>query len=74
VDTINLVDTIFEPRVNIDTILGDQWYTLQLKLKYPNQVIVAPRFTSEKMVFMYLKRETINPPKKTWLGRLFQKK
>ena len=74
VDTITLIDTIFTPTVNLDTTIGDKWYSLNLKLKYPNSIIVAPTFTSEKMVFMYLKKETINPPKKTWFGRLFQKK
>ena len=74
VDTITLVDTIFTPTVDLDTTIGDKWYSLNLKLKYPSSIIVAPTFTSEKMVFMYLKKETINPPKKTWFGRLFQKK
>ncbi len=74
VDTITLIDTIFTPTVNLDTTIGDKWYSLNLKLKYPNSIIVSPTFTSEKMVFMYLKKETINPPKKTWFGRLFQKK
>ena len=74
VDTITLVDTIFAPTVDLDTTIGDKWYSLNLKLKYPSSIIVAPTFTSEKMVFMYLKKETINPPKKTWFGRLFQKK
>ena len=74
VDTITLVDTIFTPTVDLDTTIGDKWYSLNLKLKYPSSIIVAPTFNSEKMVFMYLKKETINPPKKTWLGRLFQKK
>lgn len=74
VDTITLVDTIFTPTVDLDTTIGDKWYSLNLKLKYPSSIIVAPTFNSEKMVFMYLKKETINPPKKTWFGRLFQKK
>ena len=74
VDTITLVDTIFTPTVDLDTTIGDKWYSLNLKLKYPSSIIVTPTFNSEKMVFMYLKKETINPPKKTWLGRLFQKK
>ena len=74
VDTITLVDTIFTQTVDLDTTIGDKWYSLNLKLKYPSSIIVAPTFTSEKMVFMYLKKETINPPKKTWFGRLFQKK
>ena len=74
VDTITLVDTIFTQTVDLDTTIGDKWYSLNLKLKYPSSIIVAPTFSSEKMVFMYLKKETINPPKKTWFGRLFQKK
>lgn len=74
VDTIQITDTIFNTNVNIDTIIKDEWYALKLKLKYPNEVVVAPTFISEKVVVMFLKKETIDPPRKTWFGRLFQKK
>lgn len=74
-DTIVFRDTIFkDSSVKIDTTLQDKWYSLDLKLKYPSTVVVSPKFISEKYVIQRLKKETIDPPKKCWLGRLFQKK
>lgn len=73
-DTIKLSDTIFVEGVNIDTLIGDQWYKLDLGIKYPNEITTEVNFTSEKYIVTSLKKETINPPKKCWLARLFQKK
>lgn len=74
-DTLMLRDTIFRERTfSLDTILGDQWYNVQVGLKYPSTVSVKPSFQSEKHIVVHSKRETINPPKKFWLFRLFQKK
>lgn len=75
-DTIRIPgDTIFKgPQVNIDTTLTDKWYTLNVKLQCPSSVIVNPRFISEKYIIASYKKETIAPPKKWWLLRLFQKK
>lgn len=74
-DTIEFRDTIFrEPTLHIDTLLGDKWYQIGLELKYPSTIITTPKFTSEKYVIVDYKKETINPPKKCWLLRLFQKK
>lgn len=73
-DTIKLSDTIFVEGVNIDTLMGDQWYKLDLGIKYPNEITTDVNFTSEKYIVTSLKKETINPPKKCWLARLFQKK
>lgn len=74
-DTIEFRDTIFRgPTLHIDTLLGDKWYQIGLELKYPNTIITTPKFTSEKYVIVDYKKETINPPKKCWLLRLFQKK
>lgn len=74
-DTIIFRDTIFSsPSLNIDTILGDQWYKLSLGLRYPNTIIVNPSFISEKYVVTSYRKETINPPKKCFIGRWFQKK
>lgn len=73
-DTIKLSDTIFIEGVNIDTLIGDQWYKLDLGIKYPNEITTEVNFTSEKYIVTSLKKETINPPKKCWLARLFQKK
>lgn len=74
-DTVVFKDTIFkESIVNVDTMLGDKWYNINLKLKYPSTIITAPSFISEKCVIISSKKETIDPPKKWWLLRLFQKK
>lgn len=74
-DTIVFKDTIFkESVVNLDTTLGDKWYNINLKLYYPSTIITSPSFISEKYVVFSSKKETINPPKKWWILRLFQKK
>ena len=75
VDTIRLKDTVFiDNTVNIDTLIGDDWYSLRLGLKYPNLVTTNTSFKSEKFVVISNKKETINPPKKCKLARWFQKK
>lgn len=77
VDTINIVqvDTLFRDQfLNVDTLLGDEWYTLQLGLKYPSAIVIRPQFKSEKYVIVSSKKETVNPPKKFFLFRWFQKK
>lgn len=74
-DTIILKDTIFkETNFKVDTIIGDDWYQLKLGLKYPNTIITSPKFISDKYIIVSSKKETIDPPKKCWLLRLFQKK
>lgn len=74
-DTIIFKDTIFkESVVSLDTTLGDKWYNINLKLYYPSTIITSPSFISEKYVVFSSKKETINPPKKWWILRLFQKK
>ena len=74
-DTITLRDTLFkDPSISIDTIIGDKWYNVRLGLKYPSMVAVEPYFKSEKHIIVSSKKETVNPPKKFWLFRLFQKK
>lgn len=67
-------DTIFQPMVHIDTTLTSKWYNLNLKLDYPNSVVVEPKFISEQYVIIHSKKETVNPPKKFFLCRWFQKK
>ena len=68
-------DTLFRnPELKIDTTLRDKWYSLNLKLEYPSTVIASPKFISERYVVQSLKKETIKPPKKCWLWRLFQKR
>lgn len=74
-DTIVFRDTLFrEPSLNIDTIIGDKWYSIRLGLKYPNLITTNPTFISEKYIIVNKKKETINPPKKFFLFRWFQRK
>lgn len=75
VDTVTFTDTIFrDPSVNIDTIIGDKWVNTHLIFKYPNQVTLTPTAVSEKQVVLYAYKETVNPPKKFFMCRWFQKK
>lgn len=74
-DTIVFRDTLFrEPTLDIDTLVGDKWYQMRLGLKYPSTITTDPKFVSEKYIMVDYRKETINPPKKCWLLRLFQKK
>lgn len=73
-DTIHIHDTIFRKDFCLDTIVGDQWVKTELEMSYPNKIVVTPEVNSEKVIIAHLKKETINPPKKCWLARLFQKK
>ena len=74
-DTITLRDTIFkDPHLALDTIIGDKWYSIKLGLKYPSMIAIEPDFKSEKHIIVSSKKETVNPPKKFFLFRWFQKK
>lgn len=73
-DTLFVRDTIFTPSVAIDTTLGDQWYNVNLQLRYPSTVAVEPTFYSEKYVLISTRRETIDPPAKCFIARWFQRK
>lgn len=74
-DTVRVTDTIFkEPDFVMDTLIGDKWVNTELHMEYPNTIILQPTVNSEKSVIMYMERETVDPPKKCWFLRLFQKK
>lgn len=74
-DSITVHDTIFkDPEFVLDTMLGDEWYLNNIRLKYPNEISSSVAIKTDQSVFLHTTRETVNPPKKTWLGRLFQKK
>lgn len=74
-DTVVFRDTIFRnPDLRIDTVLGDRWYQIRLGLRYPNTVAVNPKFVSEKIILVDYRKETVEPPKKCFLARWFQKK
>ena len=78
VDTIKIQgDTIFQEKLiaqPLDTMIGDQWYTMQLKLEYPSTIVTSPTFTSEKYVIVNAKKEYNKKPSKWFFIRWFQKK
>lgn len=74
-DTIIFEDTIFiEPEICIDTIIGDTWVMNDLHLEWPGEIQLSTQVNSKKTVMVYLQKETVEPPKKCWIARLFQKK
>ena len=74
-DTIILKDTVFkDERIDIDTLLSDEWYSINVGLRYPSSITVTPKFKSEKAVIVSAKKETVNPPKRFFVFRWFQKK
>lgn len=74
-DTIHLVDTIFrDAGVDVDTMLSDGWYSIRVGLRYPAMVAVKPEFKSVKNILVSAKKETVDPPKRFFLFRWFQKK
>lgn len=74
-DTLVIKDTLFkDPQIQVDTVLSDEWYSVRIGLKYPSTITVNPMFRSIKHIVVSSRRETINPPKKFFLFRWFQKK
>jgi len=73
-DTIVVNDTIFKESVQIDTIVGDEWYSMKLGLKYPSVITTEPTFKSEKYVIVSTKKEYNSKPSKIFFIRWFQKK
>ena len=73
-DSIFLRDTVFIKNLNLDTLFGDKWYKAQISLQYPSRIDLSVSMKSVKHIIVHNKKETINPPKKFWLFRLFQRK
>lgn len=73
-DTLRLNDTIFVNNFKLDTIVGDKWVKTYLHMKYPSTIVLKPEVTLERHTFVNGKRETVNPPKKFFLFRWFQRK
>lgn len=73
-DSLYFRDSVFVPMVDVDTLIGNKWYSLHVHLKSPNYIQVTPRFTSSKYILTHLSKETVNPPKRCWLLRLLQRK
>lgn len=75
VDTLKIPgDTIFVEKFKLDTTIRDDWSRLKLNLEYPNKIVAEYEFKNETTIITSAVKETVNPPKKCWLGRLFQKK
>lgn len=73
-DTLKLNDTIFVEGLNIDTTIVDEWSKVNIKMKYPDILSTTFSTTSDNTIVFYKKRETVNPPRKFFLFRWFQKK
>lgn len=73
-DTLVFKDSVFVPMVEIDTLVGNEWYSLRVKAHSSSSMEITPKFRSSRYVLAHLSKETINPPKKCWLLRLFQRK
>lgn len=73
-DSIVVHDTIFREGVVLDTLVGDDWSSLAVHAEYPNVLDVDYSFKNSTVVVMHNSRVTVDPPKKCWLLRLFQKK
>lgn len=74
-DTLRIHDTIFrDPDFFMDTTVGDEWVQTHLHMHYPSTVCLEPEVKSEKLVYIYGSKETVQPPKKFFLCRWFQKK
>lgn len=75
IDSIIIHDTIFDkPDFVFDTCLGDEWYQNCLHMEYPNEISSQIDINTDLNCFIHTSRETIKPPCKTWIGRLFQRK
>ena len=75
VDSIYVRDTIFEnPEFVLDTTISDKWSKLDLHAEYPNLIAADYSFNNETSVIMSNSRVTVDPPKKFFLCRWFQKK
>ena len=74
-DTIILKDTLFrDPQLKLDTIVGGKWFKTNLHLEFPSTIALKPEIELERYTFISGKRETVNPPKKFFLFRWFQKR
>lgn len=74
-DTVYLIDTIFkEQNFVLDTVMGDEWVQTMLHMEYPGLIATDSKVKSEKTVVVSTKKETVDPPKKFFICRWFQKK
>jgi hypothetical protein len=73
-DTCTLTDTLFVENIKFDTVLTDEWKTIQLGLRYPDSITVGCEVKSDKDVFVTKTREYVDEPHWFFICRWFQKK
>lgn len=71
-DTIWLKDSIF--LADLDTTLSDGWTTTKVHIGRPNEVAVNVKVRNETTLIVRSRKETVKPPKRFFLFRLFQRK
>lgn len=58
-----------------DTCVGDmRWYNVCIDRIDSNLIVLSAHFESDLTLITVEKKEIVNKPRKTWLGRLFQRK
>lgn len=72
-DTVVVKDTIFVKGLSIDTIVGDEWYSMLLSMRYPDTLRTDLNVRSKKDVVVHARR-FIRKPSKIFFIRWFQKK
>ena len=73
IDTITVSDTIFVPKVDIDTTIGDYWYNLRLQMKYPSTIVTTPTFNSEQYIYVYNEKKYVGGKSKCFFINWFKK-
>lgn len=71
-DTIWLKDSVFV--ADIDTTLTDGWTTTNIHIARPNKIGVSIKVRNETTLIVRSRKETVKPPKRFFLFRLFQRK
>lgn len=74
VDSIYIKDTIFVKDAVVDTLISDDWSSLHLHLEYPGTITTEMSFNNETAIIASSEKVTIDPPKKFFIARWFQKK
>lgn len=72
VDTVWLTDSIFVSC--LDTVLSDGWVETRISVTPPNEVSVGTKVRNETTLLVRSRRETVKPPRRFPLFRLFQRK
>lgn len=72
VDTLWLADSIVI--ADLDTVVDDGWTRVGLSLRAPREVSVGVSVRNETSLIVRARRETVRPPRRFPLFRLFQRK